>query len=475
MKITVEISRRTQVIIYVVIMLLVMIMTIAVFALLQNIEQRKSEAKQYAFTIAKITDETVDANIWGINFPRQFAGYKATTDIVRTKHGGSESFDKLAADPRWREIFKGYPFSVDYRKARGHAYMLNDQDMSLRVKRFKQPGTCLHCHSSIVPEYRRLGKEAGIPDSNRTGQIEKGFEAVCSMSYSEARKLVKHPVSCIDCHEPETMRLRVIRPAFVTAISKLADSNYPLPQFPSIEHWRKGPRNEPYNANSLASRQEMRSFVCGQCHVEYYFKGDGKLLTYAWHNGLKAEQIEKYYDDSNFTDWVYPDTNTPLLKAQHPEFEMWNQGIHARSGVACADCHMPYKREGAVKISDHRVLSPMLSINRSCQTCHHYPEGELAARVEAIQDVTAELLSRAEDAVLSLIHHIEAAENSGVTDEQLKIARQFHRKAQWRLDFVSAENSTGFHAPQEAARLLAEAIDLARQGVESLPRSPSPK
>jgi nitrite reductase (cytochrome c-552) len=46
----------------------------------------------------------------------------------------------------------------------------------------------------------------------------------------------------------------------------------------------------------------------------------------------------------------------------------------------------------------------------------------------------------------------------------LQAARALQRKAQWRLDFVSAENSMGFHAPQEAARILAEAIDYARQG-----------
>ena len=77
-----------------------------------------------------------------------------------------------------------------------------------------------------------------------------------------------------------------------------------------------------------------------------------------------------------------------MLKAQHPEFEMWNQGIHARSGVACADCHMPYTRVGAQKISDHHVRSPLLNINRACQTCHKWPEEELKARAEAIQDRT---------------------------------------------------------------------------------------
>ena len=91
---------------------------------------------------------------------------------------------------------------------------------------------------------------------------------------------------------------------------------------------------------------------------------------------------------AGFKDWVHAETGAPALKAQHPEFEMWNQGIHARSGVACADCHMPYMRVGALKISDHHVRSPLLNINRACQTCHKWPEDELMARAETAQQRT---------------------------------------------------------------------------------------
>jgi nitrite reductase (cytochrome c-552) len=468
MKIQIEISRKVQIIIFVVVLLIVALGTIAVMLLLENVRQRKLEAREHVFAIARLTENTIDPNEWGKNYPRQFDGYKRTVEMDRTKHGGSETFSKLDADPRWKVLFKGNAFSADYRNKRGHAYMLSDQDMTQRVAKFKQPGACLHCHASVIPEYQKIGRQAGIPDSDVHAQIEKGFESVCAMSYKDARKLVKFPVACIDCHEPDSMQLRVTRPGFINAIAELAKSNYPMANYPSIEWWRKGPRSEPYNANKLASRQEMRSFVCGQCHVEYYFKGDGKLLTYSWSNGLKADQMLQYYDNAGFKDWMYPDTNTPMLKAQHPEFETWNQGIHARSGVACADCHMPYRREGAVKISDHHVRSPLLNINNACQVCHHYPEQELRTRVEAIQDTTAELLSRAEDAVLALIESIKVAKAAGAGDEQLRAARDFHRKAQWYLDFVSAENSTGFHAPQESARLLAMSIDYARQGQQSL-------
>ena len=266
-----------------------------------------------------------------------------------------------------------------------------------------------------------------------------------------------------------SMQLRVTRPGFLTGIAALAASAEPVPHLPSIEKWRKGSRSPAYDPNQLATRQEMRSFVCGQCHVEYYC-GPNTTLFFPWNKGLKVEQIEAYYDSYKFPDghrfydWKHADTGTEILKAQHPEFETWSQGIHARSGVACADCHMPYKREGAIKISDHWVRSPLLNVANACQTCHRFPEEEILARVEIIQDRNHALLIRAEDATVSLINAIAAAIKAGATDEQLAPARELHRKAQWRVDFVSAENSMGFHAPQETARILAEAIDYARQG-----------
>ena len=157
-----------------------------------------------------------------------------------------------------------------------------------------------------------------------------------------------------------------------------------------------------------------------------------------------------------------------MLKAQHPEFETWNTGVHARSGVVCADCHMPYTREGATKVSDHHVPSPLLNSRRACGTCHPYDEDEIVARAETIQGQTKELLDAAETATVDLIEAIAAARAAGASDEQLAAARGFQRKAQWRTDFVNAENSMGFHSPQETARNLGLAIDHARQGMIAL-------
>jgi nitrite reductase (cytochrome c-552) len=294
------------------------------------------------------------------------------------------------------------------------------------------------------------------------------------MPYDEATKLVTHPVSCVDCHDGDSMALRVNRPAFLNGIRALAASEYPTPHLPSIERWRRDGRKGQYEPNTDATRQEMRSLVCAQCHVEYYFKGEGKLVTYPWHEGLKVEQIEAYYKKVGFTDWKHAETGAAVLKAQHPEFEMWSQGIHARSGVSCADCHMPYVREGAIKVSNHHVRSPLLNVAQSCQTCHRYPEKEILSRALAVQDRNAALLRRGEQALVSLIDAIASAKNSGAADSQLAAARDLQKRAQWRLDFVAAENSMGFHAPQEASRILAEAIDYARQGELSVAKEAKP-
>jgi nitrite reductase (cytochrome c-552) len=248
------------------------------------------------------------------------------------------------------------------------------------------------------------------------------------------------------------MQLRVTRPAFMEGI-KAYKASQGVPD---------------YNVNTMATTQEMRAYVCGQCHVEYYFKGPEKRLIYPWSKGLQAENMLAYYDEAGFKDWIHRDTGAPMLKAQHPEFEMWKQGVHARSGVTCADCHMPYKRAGGLKVSDHHVQSPLLNVNRACQGCHHFSEAEMKDRAETIQRRFFGARNVAMDALMDLIGDIKRARDGGASDAQLSKARDYHRKAQFYLDLVEAENSTGFHAPQEAMRILTESTDFSRRGQVAL-------
>lgn len=442
------------------------IATFLVLLLYQNIVARKAEATQHVFRVVDVDDNTTDPVLWGKNYPRQYDSYRRTVDVQETKYGGSEAFQHLDRDPVWRRIFNGYAFAIDYREERGHAYMLSDQRETERVHQFKQPGSCLQCHASVIPTYIAEGIKAGVPagKEHREAQIQKGFEILCPKPFDQVKDVVQHPVSCIDCHDAETMNLRVSRPAFLNGLRALAHSDYPTPHLPSIERWRTSGKKGDYQPNLEANRQEMRSLVCAQCHNEYHFKGEKKLVTHPWNKGLRVEQMEAFYNEEKYRDWTHRETGAEVLKAQHPEFEMWSQGIHARSGVSCADCHMPYQREGAVKVSNHHVRSPLLNIAAACQTCHRMPEKELRARVEIVQDRNRALLNRGQEALIALIEGLVAAREKGASDQTLAGPREFQRKAQWRLDFVYAENSMGFHAPQEGARILAEAIDYARQG-----------
>ena len=433
------------------------VVTIGVTALLTTIFEHRQEARNPFYRVVELNDSIEDPAVWGKNFPLQYDDYRKTVDMVQTRFGGSEALprdptatdprsvasqSRLVEDPRLVAMWKGYAFSQDFREERGHAYMLEDQMFTARQQAARQPGACIQCHASVYRAYRRAGN----------GDLIAGFRAVNPLPYDEARKLVSHPVACIDCHEPETMQLRVTRPGFLIG----------------YQAYKASQGMSGYDVNRDATRQEMRTFVCGQCHVEYYFRGSEKELTYPWSKGLRVDSIYSYYDSTGHRDWVHETSGAPVLKAQHPEFETFNQGIHARSGVACADCHMPYRREGAFKISDHHVRSPLLNLANACQTCHKISEDELRERVYTIQDRTFETRNVAIDALLTLIENIGKARQADSSNPRVRLAQQYQRAAQFYTDFVEAENSMGFHADQEAVRILASAINFTRLGEAAL-------
>jgi nitrite reductase (cytochrome c-552) len=393
--------------------------------LLSNIQTRKAEAVQYPLKVVEISDTELDPAVWGKNFPREYDSFmKTQDDTISTPYGGSVPINKLERYPVLKRLWAGYPFSVDYNEERGHYYALIDQKKTQRIVVKEQPGACANCHAAEAPQ---LIAQMGWENFNHT-------------PYNQLKDQLHTGTSCADCHDPNTMELRVTRPAFKNAMETRGIDL------------------------SKSTRQEMRTYVCAQCHVEYYFKGDNKVLTFPWSKGLSIDDIEKHYDEYAFKDWDHQETKAPMLKIQHPEFEMYSSGIHAQSGVACADCHMPYVREGAVKVSDHWLRSPLTDVNRACGSCHKQSEQELKDRIKTIQDKTAGLLRETEAALTDTIDAIDKAEAAGVGDDALKEARQLHRRGQMRWDFVFSENSTGFHSPQEAARVLADAINFARQG-----------
>jgi nitrite reductase (cytochrome c-552) len=360
--------------------------------------------------------------VWGRNYPREYETYKKTADSTfASKYQGSIARDILAERPNLVILWAGYPFARDYKQARGHAHAITDIRESLRTG-LPMPGSCWTCKSTDAP---RVINQIGVAEFYKKSWIEQGGEFV-------------NAIGCQDCHDPATMNLRVSRPALAEAFQRMGLDI------------------------AQTSHQQMRSLVCAQCHVEYYFKGkEEKYLTFPWDKGFSAEDMEAYYDAGGHVDWQHALSRAPMLKAQHPDYELYRTGIHAERGVACADCHMPYRSEGGVKFTDHHIRSPLSNIGGSCAVCHRESEATLTKNVYDRQDKIMELLKLAEDALVAAHIEAKAAWDAGASEAEMSDALILIRHAQWRWDWVGAANGVGFHSPLECARILGGSIQKA--------------
>ncbi len=370
---------------------------------------------------AEIDPGEEDAAVWGRYYPRQYASYLKNREMSPTVYGGSVPDSKLDQKPYLRILFAGYGFGEDYNEDRGHIYSVED---TREIKRItpKSVASCWNCKTPTAP--KKIAKE-GV--------------AFYSRPFSEVDKDVKHPITCWDCHDPKTMQLRVTRQNMINAFQR---------------------QGKDVNASSL---QEMRTYVCAQCHNEYYFKTDTKEVTNPWDRGFTVQDIEEYFNTANFADWVHPLSGANMIKIQHPEFELFTGSVHQSAGVSCADCHMPYIREGVEKYSSHWWTSPLKTLNESCKACHRQSTEWLRERVLAVQHKTNNLLDIAGEEIVRAIRVIEeAAKAQGANQDKLKEARQLHRKAQIYWDWVAAENSMGFHNGPVAMHTLGLAVNAAR-------------
>ncbi len=386
-------------------------------------ENVQEPGKEVALVSSIAQDERAPA-VFGEAYPRHYASYLKNGEMAKepSKYGGSVKEDKLAATPYLLTLFKGYGFSKEYNEDRGHVYTIQDVTTIKRVDPEKTVATCMTCKSTNVPDI-----------------MAKYGDDYYKMPFKIAAAEAHFPIGCSDCHDPETMNLRLSRPAFIEALT------------------RQG-----IDPNSL-SLQEMRTGVCAQCHVEYYFAPGSGRLTFPWDGGTNPEQIYAYYQALGFKDWEHPDSGVPMLKAQHPEYEMFQDSPHEAAGLACADCHMPYVVEGNTKFTSHWWTSPLRQTDQACGVCHRSDSSELTARVFYTQDRTKQLLDAAGNANVAATNAIAAAKAAGVSPDALQEAQALQREAQWYWDFVAAENSTGFHNPQKALSTLGKSIELAYQ------------
>ncbi|WP_297193717.1 ammonia-forming cytochrome c nitrite reductase subunit c552 [uncultured Campylobacter sp.] len=487
--------------------------------------------------LVELSDDNPTFDHWGQNFPDYLDMYTKVEKEVpfSTEFGGNLAYSKLIRYPQLTVLWAGYPFSIDANEERGHFWIQVDQmDTARNNKDFLnshgfaafagQPTACMNCHSGWSPWLlENVAKGDWVAfNSTKYWTMIKNVPAVNGIVENSPEHSGPHGgkrmgVTCADCHNPDDMSLRLSRQA---AIDSLVMRGYEKDPVQGIK----------------ASREEMRSLVCAQCHVEYYFKPTGEKVkvmgesiandtSKKWYNGtqktydefdswrdgnspteieadgivllfpwaewkkgqpFRIEMFDDYYDkirDKFPSDWTHKLSGAPMIKIQHPETELYSGGVHAANGVSCADCHMPYIRKGAKKLSQHNVTSPLADINSACKTCHTQSEEYLKGQIADIQNSVAYDLRTAEYGIVSLITDIKKLrdalgekpeyQSEGKADVKkinlaLNEVLELHRKAQIRADFVGAENSTGFHNPREASRMLLQAIDMARTGQSKL-------
>lgn len=376
-----------------------------------------------------------DPAVWGKYYPLQYESYKKMYDTHQSPsgYGGGIKVQKSEMQPEILTNFGGMPFSKDYKNTRGHVYSLDDVRESKRIGPASK-GACITCKTPYLEDYY---KESGWGYANKplTELLDKS----------------KHPITCSTCHDPETMNLRVINPAFQEAME------------------RKGVDL------TKAKREEMRTYVCAQCHSEYYFEPGTTRVVFPWDKGLKADEMYAYYSEkpNKFEqDWVHPDSKAKMLKAQHPDYELFAGGSHAKSGVSCSDCHMPYMRKDGQKYTSHWIGSPLRTLDASCGTCHNQGEAWLKERIKNNQDSTWQAQHQAG---LSVARAHEAVKKAmaapGVNAAELANAQELLRKAQWYWDYVAASNGMGFHNPTQALSTLTQSNEFAHQAIDAAMRA----
>jgi nitrite reductase (cytochrome c-552) len=400
----------------------------------------KKEEKALLNAAPVIKAEGIEArnDVWGKHYPRQHDTWKKTA-------ASAEIDDMVEKYPQLAILWAGYGFAKDYNAPRGHIFAMQSNRNTLRTgaptgpNDGPMPMACWACKSSDVP--RLMEKE---------GEME-----FFTGKWARAGNEIVNPIGCADCHNTQTSQLQLSRPFLKRALEK--------------------------NGKKLEDLtfQEMRSLACAQCHSEYYFlktpytDKDGNqqtaaVVTFPWAKGLCAEDMEDYYNDYDFKDWTHKLSKAPMLKAQHPGYEIFTTGIHYRRGLSCADCHMPYVQEGSVKFSTHHIQSPLNDVANSCLTCHRQSEEEFRsivkeklARKDQLNEITMTNLAKA---------HLTAkkAWELGATEAEMAPANETIRSAQWLWDYSIASHGSFFHAPDETLRLLAVANDKAQQARLSL-------
>jgi nitrite reductase (cytochrome c-552) len=402
--------------------------------------------KAELFRPGSIADDEFDPEVWGKKFPLQYESWLKTKDPKPAgksiyKRGWDEDkiiYDKLSEFPFLGLLFNGWGFGVEYNEPRGHFYAITDQ-LEIDPSRTGAGGVCLACKS---PLHKTMTEKNGMK------YLTAKFTDAVNML---PENLKTTGPACPDCHKASDMSLRINKAHLENGLKLIGKEKF--------------------------SRQEQRLLACAQCHITYYVprtpekKVDGDVAL-PWTGGkwgdISIETIIKdLMKDTRRIEWKQKVTGFDMPFIRHPEFELFSKGsVHFNAGLACADCHMPYRRSGSYKISVHDVTSPLKQEFVACAQCHTEAADWLKKQVAAIQDRTASLMLRAGYGcatvakLFEIIHENEAKGKKFDRNLYAK-AKDSYMQAFLRLNFISAENSIGFHNSIEAARILGDSIAFA--------------
>lgn len=419
--------------------------TCALFALLITVGSygcgQKASPVDASFTIP-VGEK--DPAVWGKKYPNHYDNYLRNSDITKgySKYRDDDEC-RLSPWPFQLVLFDGWGMGVEYNEPNGHTQMLKDQ-LKVDPSRRKPGGVCMTCKTPYAPD---------LKEKLKAGYFSKPYDDVWKEIPEKHRAM---GVVCADCHDSETMNLRISRWTLIDGLKAIG----------------KDP--------DRLTRQELRSLVCAQCHVDYKIPKDADNksagLLFPWKYGkwgnISIENVIRQIKDDGLMEWKHAVTNQKLGHIRHPEFELFSSpgSVHWAAGVACADCHMPYERTGSEKISSHRWESPLKKEMKACMQCHNQSAEWLKSRVFEIQDRVNHMFTKAGYAVAGAALMIEAAEKIPQADQKLiQSAKALYEEAYYRNTWIGAENSMGFHNPPEAMRVLGDALDQGRQA-ESLAR-----
>ncbi len=450
----------------------------------------------------------------------QYNSFVQTNLESKARH---EKADPKSVSPKFDKLIDGFGFTKEHNEPRSHAFMLVDQwavdrafggrmqfkdwtyinraelaaNGAWNVMRDLEPTTSEQKRflrqtvTAVNPVCMNCKTQDHILDWKYMGDPDPKAKWTRTSSTVEFARAMSHPINCYMCHDPHSTGPRVVRDALINAVVDRKLGTYPYDPVKSEQTkmtkvtFQRG--GEDFRAIGLLSRSDS-VVMCAQCHVEYTCgtgwdcsdpnnhtpvgMADRRTNLFQWANVFDYKSVA--VDQYKFKDFKHTLTGAYLPKIQHPEVEVFWGSKHERAGVECKDCHMPKKKLANGKtLTSHAQKSPRYQVKETCLTCHKdWSEKDALYHIDSIQNYTRGKIMKAEHHLSDFIDWINRAQWSGkVSEDILAKAYDLQYDATLFWEWWTAENSVGFHNPQDARESLTRSIDASLEGINMLKKA----